>query len=192
LQIWKAEIDKYSNDFKKLEMTYQESIENQRTQKDNYFRNSHHSPLTKEQQEKFQGLSYFEINERLKFEVELREYSQKQEVDIRTSTGVLQKYLRFGYVEFEVEGELLRLTAYLQPNSDYFFVPFKDLTSGEETYGAGRYVELEKIGKSKYVLDFNQAYNPYCAYNDQWTCPLTPFENILKIQIRAGEKSFKL
>lgn len=172
-------------------MSYQESIENQRAQKDNYFKNPHYSPLTEEQLEKFQGLNYFEIDERLRFEVELKEYSQKQEVDIRTSTGVLQKYIRFGYVEFEVEEKKQSLTVYLQPNSDYFFVPFKDLTAGEETYGAGRYVEIEKIEKNKYVLDFNQAYNPYCAYNDQWICPLTPFENNLKTKIRAGEKSFK-
>jgi len=173
-------------------MNYKETIETQRLQKDNYFKNQHYSPLTEDQLSKFSCLEYFEINENLRFNVELKKYSQQQEVDIRTSTGVIQSYIRYGYVEFEVDGVLSSLTAYLQPNSDYFFVPFKDLTSGKESYGAGRYIEFEKTGKDQYILDFNTAYNPYCAYNDQWTCPLTPFENNLKVEIKAGEKSFKI
>ncbi|MHA1199765.1 MAG: DUF1684 domain-containing protein [Candidatus Heimdallarchaeaceae archaeon] len=171
-------------------MNYIESIEKQRKEKDNYFKNPHYSPLTEEQLAKFSNLNYFDVDEDLSFTVELKEYSQKQEVDIRTSTGVLQTYIRHGYIEFKIEGIISSLTVYLQPNSDIFFVPFKDTTSGAESYGAGRYIELEMTGKDQYVLDFNTAYNPYCAYNDQWTCPLTPFENILKVEIEAGEKSF--
>ncbi|MCE7741752.1 MAG: DUF1684 domain-containing protein [Candidatus Heimdallarchaeota archaeon] len=171
-------------------MNYSESIEQERMKKDNYFKNQHYSPLTEEQSAKFSSLDYFGVKEDLKFTVELKEYSQKQEVDIRTSTGVLQTYIRHGYIAFEIDGVISSLTVYLQPNSDYLFVPFKDKTSGTESYGAGRYIELEKNGKDQYVLDFNSAYNPYCAYNDQWTCPLTPFENILKVEIKAGEKSF--
>jgi len=73
---------------------------------------------------------------------------------------------------------------------DELFIPFRDATSGKDTYGAGRYVEAEPLGKGRYLLDFNRAYNPYCAYNDDWRCPLPPAENWLTVAIRAGEKSF--
>ena len=171
-------------------MSYRDLVVKQRIQKDDYFRNHHHSPLTEEQISKFKTLNYFEVDENYRFIVELKQYNKKQNVDIRTSTGSLQTYIRFGYVEFRIKDVLNTLTVYKQHDSDYFFIPFKDLTTGKETYGAGRYIELEKIDKNLYSLDFNFAYNPYCAYNDNWTCPLTPFENILKVEIKAGEKAF--
>ena len=172
-------------------LNYVEIIDKQRKEKDDYFRDPHYSPLTEEQQGKFTGLKYFDVNEKFRFVVQLQEYSVQQEVDIRTSNGTIQRYIRHSYVSFEVDGVESTLTVYLQPNSDYLFVPFKDKTSGSDTYGAGRYIELERSGKNQYILDFNTAYNPYCAYNDEWTCPLTPFENILQVEIRAGEKKFK-
>ena len=73
-----------------------------------------------------------------------------------------------------------------------FFLPFVDNLAGSETYPAGRYLEPEPLPDGKYLIDFNQAYNPYCAYNEHWSCPLTPFENRLKVPIRAGEKIFQL
>ena len=108
-----------------------------------------------------------------------------------TSKGDEQDYIKFAYIEFQVDSVDCLLTVYMEDNSDYLFVPFKDKTTGEDTYSAGRYIELEKIGEKQYLLDFNLAYNPYCAYNDRWVCPLTPFENRLKIGINAGEKNFK-
>ena len=127
----------------------------------------------------------------MKFQVELMLYEQQNKIDIMTSKGFVQEHIRFGYVEFEVSSKKYSLTVYKQQDSDHLFVPFKDKTNGIETYGAGRYVELENISEDFYSLDFNTAYNPYCAYNDNWVCPLTPFENNLNVEIRVGERNFK-
>jgi uncharacterized protein (DUF1684 family) len=83
-----------------------------------------------------------------------------------------------------------RLTVFKPIEGDYLFVPFKDTTTGEESYKIGRYVEIEKISKEEWVIDFNAAYNPLCAYNDNWNCALTPDENILDIPIRAGMRIY--
>ena len=91
-------------------------------------------------------------------------------------------------MRFDVAGERVALIAYEQ--GDELFIPFRDATSGKETYGAGRYVEAEPLGGGRFTLDFNRAYNPYCAYNDAWRCPLPPSENWLAVAIRAGELSF--
>ncbi len=87
-----------------------------------------------------------------------------------------------------MEGQEAELTLY--SNQDGFFLPFADNLAGKETYPAGRYIEPEQLADGKFLVDFNLAYNPYCAYNDAWSCPLTPAENRLKVAIRAGEKIF--
>ena len=167
-----------------------DQLKKQREEKDNFFKNSPHSPLTEQQRLTFKKLSYFPPNYQFSFQVELVKYSQQDMIRILTSKGIEQEYIRYGYVEFEVSSVTCVLSVYKQPNSDYMFVPFKDKTNGIETYGSGRYVELEKISANVFSLDFNVAYNPFCAYNDNWVCPLTPFENHLKAEIRAGEKNF--
>ena len=107
---------------------------------------------------------------------------------MQTSTGDVQVYTRYGRFRFEVEGQPAELTIYL---ADYgFFLPFVDALAGKETYPAGRYLEPEPLENGRFLVDFNLAYNPYCAYNDRWSCPLTPFENRLKVPLRAGEKIF--
>jgi len=171
-------------------MSYEELVNKARQEKDEFFKHSKHSPLTPAQQRSFQGLNYFEPDINYRFEVELQEYQNQQEVVIQTSKGDSQKYVRYGFIEFELEGKTNILSVYTQKGSKYFFVPFKDKTTGKETYGAGRYIEIDHLEKNKYILDFNFAYNPYCAYNDNWTCPLTPFENKLDVSIKAGEKKF--
>ena len=160
--------------------------------KNRFLKNSPHSPLTSEQREGFTELDYFPINEEYKFEVELKEFSEQSIIKMVTSKGTEQEYIRFGYIEFEVKNEKCMLTVFKQHHSDYLFVPFKDKTSGVESYGAGRYMEIERIKHSLFILDFNISYNPFCAYNDQWVCPMTPFENNLKVEILAGEKKFSL
>ena len=107
---------------------------------------------------------------------------------MQTSTGSEQTYVRFGKFKFTVEGQEAELTIYSGPHG--FFLPFADSLAGAETYGAGRYLEPEPLGKNKFLVDFNLAYNPYCAYNDRWSCPLTPRENRLNVAVRAGEKLF--
>jgi uncharacterized protein (DUF1684 family) len=107
---------------------------------------------------------------------------------MQTTTGDVQTYERFGRVRFPVAGEEAALTIYRNENG--FFLPFVDALAGNETYGAGRYLEPEELPDGTLLVDFNLAYNPYCAYNENWSCPITPAENRLKVPIRAGEKVF--
>lgn len=163
-------------------------IEQFRQDKDEFFQHSPHSPLTAEQQENFDGLKYFEPNSALDLEVEVEEFDDKQTIQMQTTTGGLQEYQRFGRFEVEVDGETATLTLYHNENG--YFLPFVDALAGEETYPAGRYMEPEQVGEDRFHIDFNYAYNPYCAYNEQWSCPITPAENRIDLPIRAGEKIF--
>ncbi|MBI3960606.1 MAG: DUF1684 domain-containing protein [Chloroflexi bacterium] len=163
-------------------------LQKSRTDKDRFFATDAHSPLTHEQKHHFKGLHYFPENPALRLEVAIEEYPTQETVKMQTTTGATQTYTRFGRITFSVEGEEVALTVFA--NHDSFFLPFADSLAGQETYGAGRYLEVEPAGKGKLLVDFNYAYNPYCAYNDGWSCPVTPAENRLKTPIRAGEKVF--
>jgi uncharacterized protein (DUF1684 family) len=107
---------------------------------------------------------------------------------MQTSTGDVQHYEKFGKFHFVVDGIEAELTIYQSPNG--FFLPFIDSLAGRETYPAGRYLEPEPLPGGRFIVDFNIAYNPYCAYNEMWSCPITPAENRLKVAVRAGEKLF--
>lgn len=163
-------------------------LEEFREQKDEFFRSSPHSPLTGEQQDSFDGLRYFEENPDLELNVALEEFEEKDTVEMQTTTGGTQTYERYGRLSFEVEGQEAELTIYHNQNG--FFLPFVDGLAGEETYPAGRYLEPEQLEDGRFHIDFNYAYNPYCAYNEAWSCPITPFENRVDVPIRAGERLF--
>jgi uncharacterized protein len=156
--------------------------------KDEYFGDAHDSPLTVDQRRDFHGLSYFEPDPAYRFTVTLDGADAGGVEEIEQSDGSVDHLRRAGTVRFDVAGERVGLTAFEQ--GDELFIPFRDATSGNETYGAGRYVEAEALGDGRFDLDFNRAYNPYCAYNDAWRCPLPPRENWLAVPIRAGERSF--
>lgn len=157
-----------------------------RKMKDEFFKQELDSPLTPEQRKAFTGLEYFPDNPDLRLELDVEPYPEQEVVQMQTSTGDIQEHTRYGRIHFTVEGLDVALTLYKDPHG--YFLPFADSLAGTETYGAGRYLEPEPIGKDKVLVDFNLAYNPYCAYNDLYSCPLTPFENRLKVPIRAGEK----
>ena len=161
-----------------------------RKMKDQFFKTDASSPLTPEQRDGFNALNYFAENPALRFEVELEPLDEPDSVEMQTSTGDIQQYLRWGKVKFEVDGKPAELTLYVPQGGHGYFLPFTDTTSGEETYGAGRYLDPEPMPGGKLLVDFNLAYNPYCAYNEFWSCPITPAENRLKVRIEAGEKSF--
>ena len=159
--------------------------------KDQFLGRDHHSPLTDEQQRDFSGLSYYDESPDLRLELEVGGMETRDVVEMQTSTGDVASYRRWGKVRFDVDGEPAELTLYKDLDGGEFFLPFADATSGTETYGAGRYLDVHPIPGGKVLVDFNYAYNPYCAYNEEWSCPITPFENRLKVSVRAGEKSFK-
>ena len=159
-----------------------------RSQKDEFFSHHPESPLTPEQKRNFEGLSYFSDNPDLRLEVSVEEFEEKDEIQMQTTTGGVQDYVRYGKFRFEVDGQEAELTIYASHHG--FFLPFADSLAGEETYGAGRYLEPQPVRNGNFLVDFNLAYNPFCAYNEKWTCPITPFENRLRVPIRAGEKIF--
>ena len=159
-----------------------------RAEKDEFFGSHPQSPLTREQKKNFQGLKYFPENDDLRLEVQVIELSVKEEFDMQTSTGGVQHYQRFGKFSFLVEGQIAELTIYRGEHG--FFLPFVDSLAGSETYPAGRYLEPDPLPGGRFFIDFNLAYNPYCAYNEMWSCPITPAENRLKAPIRAGERLF--
>ncbi len=161
-------------------------LEEFRAEKDHFFAHHPQSPLTHAQQHDFEGLSYFPENPDLRLEVAVEEFPEHDEITMATSTGDFQTYERYGKFEFSVDGEEAELTIYY--NEHGYFIPFVDSLAGQETYPAGRYLEPESLGKGKFEVDFNLAYNPYCAYNEMYSCPLTPPENRLKVPVRAGEK----
>jgi hypothetical protein len=159
-----------------------------RKEKDEFFARHPQSPLTRQQKREFKGLDYFPENKSLRFEVEVEIFPQPEIIEIQTSTGDIQPYQRFGQFRFLVDGQAAVLTIYSSSNG--YFLPFVDSLAGTETYPAGRYLEPEPISSNRFLIDFNLAYNPYCAYNENWSCPLTPFENRLRLPIRAGERVF--
>lgn len=159
-----------------------------REEKNDFFASHPQSPLTPEQKRNFNGLSYFPENPALRFEAEVEAFPKQETIAMQTSTGDEQHYTRYGKFRFTVDGQPAELTIYASEHG--FFLPFGDSLANKETYGAGRYLDPYPLPSGKLLIDFNFAYNPYCAYNERWSCPLTLFENRLTAPIRAGEKLF--
>lgn len=160
-----------------------------RAEKDDFFKHHPQSPLMPEQRLNFVGLEYFPENDALELEIRVERLFDQQPMQMQTSTGGVQAYVRYGKFKFEVDGQPAELTIYQNENG--YFLPFIDSLAGKETYPAGRYLEPELLPGDRFLVDFNVAYNPYCAYNEMWSCPITPAENRLKVPIRAGEKLFE-
>lgn len=165
-------------------------LEHFRAQKDVFFKIHPQSPLTAEQQTTFAGLRYFPEIPALRLVLPLEPFAERDTVVMPTSTGDERQYSRVGRLRFTVDGQDVALTLYADADSGAFFLPFADALRGRETYGAGRYLDPEPLADGQFLIDFNRAYNPSCAYNDNWSCPLTPLENWLRVPIRAGEKLF--
>lgn len=143
----------------------------------------------------FTGLKYFEINPAYRISATLTHIKEKKVVRLSTNDGLENRYLEYGYAEFAFGGEKCKLLILEMtepgPNRGTLFLAFADNTSATETYGAGRYLDVKKApGSRSILLDFNKAYNPYCAYIDNYSCPFPPKENLLTVAIRAGEKIY--
>ena len=159
-----------------------------RAEKDNFFSTHPQSPLTPEQKRSFSGLSYFEEDPGLRLEVQVDKFPEQRQFEMQTSTGQMQSYTRYGSFKFELDGQVAELTVYASPHG--FFLPFVDGLAGEETYPAGRYLDPEPLDDDRFLVDFNLAYNPYCAYTDTYRCPFPPRENQITVPVTAGEKIY--
>lgn len=168
-----------------------------RKERDLAFRVDKSSPLREEDKRRFKVLDYFDVNPAYRFQAKLQRYPRPDSILLATNTGERRAALRYGYFEFEVQQKLFRLQVYRvydfeEGRGPYLFVPFRDATSGKESYGGGRYIDLKENTSGIYDLDFNRAYNPSCAYGKEYSCPLPPPENTLPVPIYAGEKKFSL
>ena len=167
-------------------------LERARAEKDEFFGNDPDSPLTDEQRRVFRGLSYFPENPALRFEVPVEWADDSTRAVMKTSTGGVKEYRHVGRVRFPVGSMEVTLQVYRHERG--YFVPFVDATAPAETYGAGRYLEPSDHEFGSLHLDFNQAYNPYCAYScaysEKYSCPVPPRENHVEVRIEAGEKKF--
>ena len=163
-------------------------LEQFRKDKDEFFKSDFQSPLSAEQKRDFGGLKYYPESPALQLELKLEKAASPQPVILQTSTGEVREYLQAGQIRFSVGAQETVLQVYADDAG--YFLPFVDATAPDETYGAGRYLEPYDLGSDLLQVDFNLAYNPYCAYNERWSCPLPPKENRLKVRIEAGEKKF--
>ncbi|BDD10582.1 hypothetical protein FUAX_30140 [Fulvitalea axinellae] len=149
------------------------------------------SPLAVKDRESFKGLAFFPINLEYRLQAKLVKDEQYKRLRVRTSDGKVREYVRFGKLYFTLDGKSLTLEAYqpadFRKRTSSLFVPFTDKTNGDTSYGGGRYLDLEipEHGGSL-ILDFNKAYNPYCAYNNRYSCPVPPKANRLPVAIPAG------
>ena len=175
-------------------VSYPDAVAQFRAQKDTYYKSGLHSPIPVAEREAFSGLPYYPVDEGLVFEerrLEPYKGDEPSDFQIPTSDGKMRPAHRAGHLSFELGAEPRRLTAYTfdgDGDDGSLFVPFVDATSGNETYGAGRYLDLEPEDDGTYTLDFNLAYHPSCVYDAKFSCPLTPSENRLPVRIEAGER----
>lgn len=172
---------------------YIAKIEQLRKEKDNSMREGDDSPFG--DSITFTQLKYFPPDAKYRIDAKLTEIDQKKALALPTSDGKQKTYLEYAYAEFTLDGvdnKLLILEIMdMGPYRGTLFLAFADKTSANETYGAGRYLDVKKVpGAKSITLDFNEAYNPYCAYNDNYSCPFPPKENILTVEIKAGEKTY--
>jgi len=163
-----------------------QQISAHRAQKDAFFKQHPQSPLPPEARASFEGLAYYDYNPALAFTVTVDKEDDLSPIAIDTTTGDGRIYHRYGTFSFDVDGDSAQLTIYKTPHG--FFLPFVDANAGKETYPAGRYLDLDPNDDGTFTVDFNLAYNPFCAYSDAYSCPLTPPENRLQVAIRAGEQ----
>lgn len=172
--------------------TWERALLRFRAQKDEFMRLGRDSPFARFGRQGFHGLVYFEPDQSFRLEAKLQRYRAEASVMMTTSTGTRQLFNRVGCFALVVGGQPAPLQAYQSAEKDdpRLFIPFKDATSGNETYGAGRYLEMRVEHDDEYLVDFNYAYNPYCAYGEGFVCPLPPSENFLKVAVRAGEKRY--
>jgi uncharacterized protein (DUF1684 family) len=173
---------------------YKNQIEKERAEKDRFMRASAVSPFANST-DTFKGLNYYPPDIHYRIVADLHPIEQRRPVTLSTNDGEVQNYLEYAYAEFkldDVRNKLLILEITDSgPSNGKLFLAFGDETSAGDTYGAGRYLDVDKTPGSRTIkLDFNLAYNPYCAYKDTYACPLPPAQNLLKVAIKAGEKNY--
>jgi uncharacterized protein (DUF1684 family) len=172
------------------EGAYLKQIAEARATKDRTFREEP-EPIPADKRDTLLPLRYFPPDASYTVPAELKLANERPVFEMPTSTGKLRRMQRVGLLEFSFRGQPMSLAAFVPEGEqiESLFVPFADLTTGKDTYEAGRYLDLHPTATGFYTIDFNLAYNPTCAYNAEYDCPYPPSSNRLKVEIRAGEKA---
>lgn len=172
----------------------EEKLKEFRAKRDLFFKQDPQSPLPEKAKKNFKGLSYYPIDLKYAIVGVIEKYPTEPKpiyINLPTNKGREKKYVKYGRFKFKLEGKECILHLYRPLGGGELFLPMKDRTSGVETYPEGRYLNIEPMPGGRVLIDFNRAYNPFCEYNDKFTCPFAPQENWLPIEIRAGEKRFR-
>jgi uncharacterized protein (DUF1684 family) len=159
------------------------------------YKSADKSPLDSKDRKRFKKHDFYKADLKYRVVAKLDRNVNAEILHIKTSTERVAKYKKYALATFQIDGQYYSLTLYQSMDllrspeyKDYLFLPFLDKTSGEESYGAGRYIDLRMTEGDEIVIDFNKAYNPYCAYSNRYSCPRVPEENNLGVEIRAGIK----
>lgn len=162
------------------------------------YKDASKSPLKEKDLKAFKGLEFFKFDSVYVVEASLKRTPDSEWFKMKTTTERVSNERVFGILSFELKGEKYQLNVYQGQDlmkkegyEDYLFLPFMDDTNGEESYGGGRYIDLKIPEGDTIIIDFNSAYNPYCAYNEKYSCPIVPRENYLELEVKAGVKKFK-
>ena len=162
-----------------------------------FFKDASISPLKEKDLKNFKGLDFFAFDSSYVVNAALTRTPDEKSFKMKTTTDRLPEYIKYGTVTFDLFGKSYSLNIYKnleginkEGYEDYLFLPFLDDTNGDESYGGGRYIDLDIPKEDNLVIDFNSAYNPYCTYDEKYSCPIVPRENYLSIKIKAGVKNF--
>lgn len=163
------------------------------------FKDASKSPLKKKDRKDFRGLEFFKVDSAYVVQATLKTTPDEQPFKMKTTTDRLLEYVKYGEITFNLENETFTLNVFRDLDlmkeegfEDYLFLPFLDDTNGDETYGGGRYLDLRIPEGDVMIVDFNKAYNPYCAYNEKYSCPIVPRDNYVGVNIKAGVKAFEV
>ena len=177
-------------------VTEEQQVLKWRKERDVFFKSHQRSPLLPQDKRVSKGLRYYPFDPKYVFSGQIERFvfhidNPQYYATFLTNKGTNKRYLRYGRIHFRPDGKERAIEIYKSILSDTLFIPFKDGTNEKETYEGGRYIDAEILPDYKVILDFNMAYNPSCAYNEKFVCVLAPRENMLDVEIRAGEKNFK-
>jgi len=175
------------------DLLFIEEIETFQEELNNEFKNPEKSPLTRREQRKFIGHDFFPINKFFRVEAQFIRSQDEVPFQMKTTTDRVPIYEKYGEVVFKIENKKYKLNIYqshrlrkMEKYKNHLFLPFTDLTNGEQSYGGGRYIDLSIPHTDSIIIDFNKAYNPYCAYSSTRSCPIPPRENNLDLKVEAG------
>lgn len=174
------------NQFSAIEKYQKELVE--------FYTNPKTTPLVNEEKNNFKGITFFPIDSKYIINADFTRIQDGKDIPFPTSAGKIKHYKEYGFLDFSLDNQKLRLTLYqsspVKADDDHLFLPFTDDTNGDTTYGGGRYLDFSikdvEAGNGKVLINFNEAYNPYCAYSKHYNCPIPPGNNSLDVEIRAG------